>query len=63
MIWNIKQVRVAERILALQQTPQIFTDVNISWPMAAQAEVTQQRHPTGFSFLRLGDRIQLQQVK
>ena len=55
-------MQAANRILALQQTRQLFTDVNISWPIAAQAEVTQTRHPTGFSFLRLGDRRQLQQV-
>ena len=61
-ILNIKQVRVADRILALQQTRQLFTDVNISWTIAAQAEITQQRHPPGFNFIRLGDRLQLQQV-
>ena len=62
IIFNIEQVRVADRILGLQQTRQLFTDVNISWPIAAQALLTQQRHPDGFRFLRLGDRQQLQQV-
>ena len=42
IIFNIEQVRVADRILGLQQTRQLFTDVNISWPIAAQALLTQQ---------------------
>ena len=62
IIFDIKQVQEADRILALQQTRQLFTDISISWPIAAQALLTQQRHPDGFRFLRLGDRQQLQQV-